>query len=332
MKALLKLSVIGVLGASLFYGVAISGCGKTEDPGTSGTGAAVAGGSDLSGKIDVDGSSTVEPISSAMAEEFLKEAPKVEVTVAASGTGGGFKKFAAGEIAIAGASRMIEEDEIKACADGGVEWVEIPIAYDGLSVVVNPENDFVDDITVEELKKIWEPNSKVKMWSDVRPSWPKEEIKLYGAGTDSGTFDYFTKAIVGEEGASRKDYQPSEDDNVLVQGVAGDKYALGYFGYAYFEQNKDKLKLLKINGIAPSPETVADGSYKPLSRPLFIYANKKMLSDAQVMAFVNFYLDSAKDLIPSVGYVALPDAIAEKVKAHVKEMKTGPSNLLSSGS
>jgi phosphate transport system substrate-binding protein len=309
---LVALALAGVIAAA-------GGCGKSSTT-EGGTG----GGS--GGAVLVDGSSTVSPISSAVAEDF--KTGDLRARVNAHGTGGGFKMLANGEIDICGASRPIKEEEVEACKKAGIDWIELPIAYDGLSVLVNPENNFVEDITTEELKKIWERDSKVKMWSDVRPEWPKEEIKLYGPGTDSGTFDYFTEEICGEKGNSRTDYQPSENDNELVTGVAGDKYAMGYFGYSYYEQNKDKLKLLKVNGIAPSAETVRDGTYKPLSRPLFIYVNLKSIDKPGVKEYVTFYLTKSKDLITEVGYVPLPDEVYPKALEHFEQKKTGPSELL----
>lgn len=303
-------------------GAVLAGCGSggnttanTTTPAPSGaeTPAPAENASKLTGTIKVDGSSTVFPITEAAAEEFRAVQPDVQVTVGVSGTGGGMKKFTAGEIDIADASRPIKDSEAAAAKEKGIDYVEIPVAYDGLSVVVNKENTFVDKFTVEELKKIWEPNSKVKLWSDVRPEWPKEEIKLYGPGTDSGTFEYFTEAIVGEAKKSRADYTASEDDNVLVQGIAGDKNSLGYFGYAYYEENADKLKLVPIdsgdgNAVLPSAESIKDGSYKPLSRPLFIYLNKASLQKPEVKEFAKFYIENAPDLVKSVFYVPLEEA------------------------
>ncbi|HSI73346.1 MAG TPA: PstS family phosphate ABC transporter substrate-binding protein [Fimbriimonas sp.] len=312
------------------FGVLAIACGcsndnaSTESSGSTAASTTGSTASKVSGTVAVDGSSTVGPILSAAAEEFVKENPDVKPTVGISGTGGGFKKFVAGEIDIADASRPIEEKEVAACKEKGIEFIELPIAFDGLSIVVNPENTAIDDITVEELKKIWEPTSKVKTWGQVRAGLSNEPIKLYGPGTDSGTFDYFTKAVNGKEKASRADYQASEDDNQLVQGVSGDKGALGYFGYAYYQENKDKLKLLKVNGVAPSPETIADGTYQPLSRPLFIYINKKSLQEKpQVKALVEFLLANANDLIPVVGYVPLPVDDYVAVKARLNSMTTG---------
>jgi phosphate transport system substrate-binding protein len=295
-----------VLASFIVGALAVVGCSSSAPDSAAGSGGNTTG-AKLSGAVSIDGSSTVGPIMEAISEEFGKENPDVKPTVGISGTGGGMKKFAAGEIDIADASRPIEEKEVAACKANNIEFIELPIAFDGLSIVINPQNSFLEDITVDELKKIWEPDSKINSWDQVRAGFPKEPIKLYGPGTDSGTFDYFTKAINGKEKASRSDYQASEDDNTLVQGVAGDKGSLGYFGYAYYEQNKDKLKLLKVNGIAPSPDTIADGSYQPLSRPLFVYVNKKSLeTKPAVQALLDYLLTKGPELITSVGYVPLP--------------------------
>jgi phosphate transport system substrate-binding protein len=264
--------------------------------------------------IQVDGSSTVYPITEAVAEEFKNTQPDVRVTVGLSGTSGGMKKFVVGEIDICDASRPIKETEITACKEHNIEYIELQVAFDGLSVVVNPENDWVDCMTVAQLKELWQPESAVQKWSDLNPEWPGEPIKLYGPGTDSGTFEYFTEVIVGEARKSRSDYSPSEDDNMLVTGVEGGKYALGYFGYAYYEENKERLKLLGIDGgdgncVKPSVEAVRNGTYKPLSRPLFIYVNKKALERPEVRAFVEFYVENANKLAAEVGYVATPDEV-----------------------
>ena len=263
----------------------------------------------LTGKIRIDGSSTVFPISGGMAELYRNEEPDVKVIVNKSGSGSGFKMFYAKEIEISDASRPIKEKEIKKCKENGVDYMEIEVAYDGLAVLVNVENDWVDGFSTEELKKLWEPaaEGKVKTWADVREGWPAEEIKLFGPGTASGTFDYFTEAIVGKSGAIRSDYSPSEDDDVLVQGIAGDKNSLGFFGLAYYEQNKDKLKLVPVNGILPTMETVKNGTYAPLSRPLYIYVSKETAKKVEVSSFVNFYLKNAAEVAKTVGYVPLPD-------------------------
>lgn len=289
--------------------VAVVGCGggKTEEQKEP-----AADAKKLTGEIKIDGSSTVFPISEAVGEEFQKLYPDARVTVGVSGTGGGFKKFTVGETDISNASRPIKDKEKEAAAQNKIEYIELPVAYDGLSVVVNKDNTWVDKMTVEELKKIWEPGSKVTKWSDVRAGWPDEKIVLYGPGTDSGTFDYFTEAIVGKEDASRADYTASEDDNVLVQGIAGDKNSLGYFGFAYYVENKDKLKVVPIvdengNAVEPTMETIKDGTYKPLSRPIFIYVSKASLAKEEVKEFVKFYLTEGPKLVPEVGYVAMPD-------------------------
>ncbi|KRQ86094.1 Phosphate-binding protein PstS precursor [Caloramator mitchellensis] len=264
--------------------------------------------SNLAGIVKIDGSSTVYPITQAVAEEFNKENPDVSITVGISGTGGGFKKFVVGETDINDASRKVKQEELDKAKTNGIDMMELEVAYDGIAVVVNPENNWVDDITTDELKLIWDKDSKVVYWSDVRPEWPKEKIKLYGPGTDSGTFDYFTAEINGEEKRIRTDYTASEDDNVLVQGVEGDKFAMGFFGHSYYEENKDKLKALKINGIEATTENIKNGNYKPLSRPLFIYVNTKALERPELKTFVKFYLEKAKDLVEEVGYVPLDDA------------------------
>ena len=266
----------------------------------------------LTGAIKIDGSSTVFPISEAMAEEFRKKNPDVKVTVGESGTTGGMKKFVPGEIDMTGASRPIKAEELKGIKDRGDDAIEFPVAYDGLSVVIHKDNTWAASMTVAELKKIWEPGSKVTKWSDVRPEWPNEPIKLYGPGTASGMFEYFTEVIVGKAKASRPDYTASEDDNVLVKGVAGDKYSLGYFGYVYFLHNKDKMKLVAVDAgkgaVLPSDATIKDGTYKPLARPIFIYVSKKALERPEVKEFTKFYLSNATKLVPQVGYVPYTEA------------------------
>lgn len=272
----------------------------------------------MKGKIIIDGSSTVYPITSAIAEEFKNEQPDVEVSVAMSGTGGGMKKFVAGEIDICDASRQIMQGEIDKAKAKDIDYVEVEIAYDGISVVVNKDNDWADSITVEELNKIWAKDSKVKTWKDVNPKWPNNPIKLYGPGTDSGTFEFFTDKINKKAKECRKDFTPSEDDNVLVNGISGDKYALGYFGFSYYEENKEKLKVLKIDAgkgpVEPSFDTILDKSYSPLSRPLYIYINKKMMEQPHVKEFVKFYMDQAETITKEVGYVPLENYDVEKGK------------------
>lgn len=277
---------------------------------------------DLRGTIIIDGSSTVFPITEAVAEEFNKLYPGISTPIGVSGTGGGFKKFTIGETDISNASRPIKDSEAEIAKENGVEYIEFAIAYDGLSVMVSMQNNFVDSLTVEELKRIWEPESTVKTWKDVRGEWPDEEIKLYAPGTDSGTFDYFTEVITGEAGASRTDFTPSEDDNVLVQGIAGDKYSLGYFGYAYYVENTDKLKIVKIdNGsgpVEPTFDTIMDGSYAPLSRPIYMYVSKKALQQEHVKAFVEYFLTDGASLVNEVGYVGLGDPGYEAEMAKLK--------------
>ena len=279
--------------------------------------------------IKIDGSSTVYPITEAVAEEFQKST-KIKVTVGESGTGGGFKKFCRGEIDIADASRPILQKEMDACKEAGVQYIELPIAYDGLTVVVNGKNDWVKSLSVDELKKIWNSGSSIKNWKQVNPAYPDKAMGLYGPGTASGTFDYFTEAINGKKGAHRTDYTPSEDDNVLVQGVSGNTGGIAYFGYAYYEENKDKLRAIPISAKAgapavfPSQETVKNGSYQPLSRPLFIYINATAAAfKPEVKAFVNFYLENAPTLVQEVKYVPLPAEDYAAVKAHYKSMKPG---------
>jgi phosphate transport system substrate-binding protein len=306
--------------------VSLAACGKQDSGSATDTQPTQ---STLSGTIRIDGSSTVLPISEAVAEEFAKAHPKVQPTVGKSGTGGGFKKFANGEIDITGASRPIREEEDALCKKNGIEYIEIPVAYDAMAVVVNPQNTWCDSLTVAELKKIWEPaaQGKIVNWSQVRPGFPNERLVLFGAGTDSGTFDYFTAAIVGKEKASRGDYTGSEDDDVLVQGVSRTKGGLGYFGLAYYENNQDKLKLVAIdNGsgpVKPSRETVLNGTYQPLARPLFIYVSVKALERPEVAEFVRFYIQNAGKLAEEVGYIGLPEKVYALVQERVERRITG---------
>ncbi len=279
--------------------------------------------------IKIDGSSTVYPITEAVAEEFQK-AQKVKVTVGESGTGGGFKKFCRGETDISNASRPISQKEIDACKEAGIQYIELPIAFDALTVVVNAKNDWVKSLTVEELKKIWQPGSSVKNWKQVNSTYPDKALALYGPGTASGTFDYFTEAINGKSKASRTDYTPSEDDNVLVQGVTGNVGGMAYFGLAYYEENKDKLRAVPVAAkagspaVLPSAATVMDGTYQPLSRPIFIYVNATAAAfKPEVKAFVNYYLDNAPTLVKEVKYVPLTSDDYAAVKDHFKAMKPG---------
>ncbi len=279
--------------------------------------------------IKIDGSSTVYPITEAVAEEFQKET-KNRVTVGESGTGSGFKKFCRGEVDIVNASRPILKKEIDACKEAGIQYIELPIAYDALTIVVNAKNDWVKSLSVDELKKIWSSGSSVKKWNQVNPAYPDKPIALFGPGTASGTFDYFTEAINGKAKSSRSDYTPSEDDNILVQGVSSNKNAMGYFGLAYYEENKDKLRAIPIvakadaPAVPPSVETAKDGSYQPLSRPLFIYVNATSATfKLEVKAFVNFYLKNAPALVKEVKYVPLPDEDYIAVAEHFKALKAG---------
>jgi len=283
----------------------------------------------LEGRVEIDGSSTVFPITEAVAEEFVKRHPRVKVTVAISGTGGGFKRFTVGETDINNASRPITLREMEAARQNKIDWIELPVAFDGLAIVVHPQNTWLSCITVAELKKMWEPAATgvVTRWNQVNPAWPDMPLRLYGAGTDSGTFDYFTEAIMGKSRSSRGDYTASEDDNVLVQGVAGDGFSLGYMGLAYYEENKDKLKLVAVDGgqgcVYPTMETVSTGQYQPLSRPLFIYVSARAAERPEVDAFVRFYLENAARLAKEVGYIPLPKQAYELALQRFAQRKTG---------
>jgi phosphate transport system substrate-binding protein len=294
--------------------LSVAACGD-DDNDDGGTGSSGGG---LSGEIAIDGSSTVFPFAQAAAEEFQTENPDVKITVGQSGTGGGFEKFCAGETDISDASRPIDSaEEVPLCKKGGVNYRELGIASDGIAVVTNPSLE-VDCLTTDQLKKIWEPGSKVSSLADVDPSLPDTELSLYGPGTDSGTFDYFTEAINGEEGATRKDYQPSEDDNVLVQGIEGDEGGLGYFGHSYAEQNKDKLNIVKVDGgggcVEPTTDTIQSGEYKPLSRPLFMYPSEDALQKPEVKAFMEFVLDNADSIAETALIVPAPAEVIDKSK------------------
>ncbi|QDT46578.1 PstS family phosphate ABC transporter substrate-binding protein [Symmachiella dynata] len=302
--------------------VAISGCGNRD--------------SSRASAVSINGSSTVAPITIAVAEEFLKDNPDVQVSVGTSGTGAGFKKFGSGEIDICDASRVIKETERAICEKAGIEFVTLEVAYDGLAIVAHPEADWFDCLTLEQLKDIWKPESSVKKWSDINPAWPAEEIKLYGPGTDSGTFDYFTEVIVGQEKASRADYTASEDDNVLVRGVTADKYALGYFGYAYYAENRDSLKLIGVDSgkgcVQPSTETVRNGSYEPLSRPLLLYIKTASLKQPPTAAFIQFYLKHAAQLVEEVGYVPVSEEQHQKNVELVEQVIAGTTTEPTPGS
>lgn len=309
------------------------GCGGGSEEGTSGSGdgnTSTGGGSDDDAVVKIDGSSTVAPISQAMAEDIIGD-KGIKVTVATSGTGGGFKKFMKGETDINDASRPIKDKEAAACKEAGIEFIELKVAIDGLTVVVNAENDWCSCMSVEQLKKLWEPGSTIKKWNELDPSWPDEEIKLFGPDTESGTFDYFTEVIIdpkeGEE-KIRSDYTPAVQDTVLVNGVSGDKFALGYFGYAYYVENKDKLKALGIKPadgecVTPTDESIEGGMYTPLSRPLFIYVNKASLSKTNVKAFVEYYLNEGQALVSEVGYVKLSSAQLDESKKALSDAVGG---------
>lgn len=310
-------SIIGLISL-----VVMISCGKKSNN--------VEGDGILGGEVKIDGSSTVYPITEAIAEEYRLEQPQVKVTVGVSGTGGGFKKFGRGETDINDASRQIKDQEAATCKENGIDYIEFTIAYDGLAVLVNKENTWVDHFTVEELKKIWEPSAQgtITKWNQIRPEWPDEQFNLYGPGVASGTYDYFTEAIVGESGSSRGDYTASEDDNVLVQGISGDVNSIGFFGLAYYEENKDKLKLVGVdNGtgpVVPNTQTVKEGTYAPLSRPVFIYVNDVALKRPEVVSFVNFYLENAPVLVPDVGYIPLPQEEYQKSMASFKTFLSQP--------
>jgi len=282
--------------------------------------------------VRIDGSSTVYPLTEAVAEEFQKaKKGDMKVTVGISGTGGGFKKFCRGETDISDASRPILKKEMEACAKAGIKYIELPVAYDALTVVVNPKNEFITHLTVEELKKIWEPaaQNKITRWNQVNPSWPDQPIKLFGPGADSGTFDYFTEAIVGKAKSSRGDYTASEDDNVLVQGVSRDKNSLGYFGFSYYVENQKKLKAVPIvakpgaKAVPPSFENVKNGTYHPLSRPVFIYVNADSVKKPEVKEFVDYYLKHAEKLSKGVKMIPLPDKAYKLAQKNFAALKTG---------
>ena len=303
----------------------IVACGDDDGPATT-----AAGGEKLSGSVAIDGSSTVFPVTEAVAEEFRSVAPDVRVTVGVSGTGGGFEKFCNGETDISAASRPIKQQEIDACAEAGIEYIPLRVGLDGLAIVAHPDADFLECITMEELSILWGPDSEdsVKSWNQVRAGWPDQEIKLFGPDTDSGTFDFFTEEVSGEGGASRADYTNSTDDNVLVTGISGSRGGSGYFGYAYYAENKERLRVAAVDGgsgcVIPSDATVSDGSYA-LARPLFIYVSTKSLVEKpQVREFVRYYLsDDAIALVPEVGYTAIPDTELTESRANLEGAVAG---------
>ena len=291
--------------------------------------------SSMKGSIKIDGSSTVGPITTAVAEEFREVAPGIRVTVGVSGTGGGFKRFATGEIDISNASRPIKKDELEQCKKNSVEFIELPVAFDGLSIVVNTKNTWVEYLTIDDLRAIFLADKAAKNWSDVRPDWPNKPIKLFAPGTDSGTFDYFKEEIAGKDGKIRSDMQVSEDDNVLVRGVESNEFAIGFFGFAYYAENKERLKVVPIDGgkgpIAPTHQSIEDGTYAPFSRPLFIYVNKASAVRPEVKAFVDFYVTKGAALAEEVGYVKLPQAIIGKTVANWNSMRLGTQFLNDKG-
>jgi phosphate transport system substrate-binding protein len=318
-KTLSRLAlVLGIL-------VLLVGCGggRGGDDETSGdTTTEASGDSDLSGRVEADGSSTVGPFTTAAAERFQGENSDVQVTVGVSGTGGGFERFCRGETDLSNASRPIKDEEAAICEEKGIEFVEFQVANDALTVVVNKDNDWASCLTVDQLAKIWGPDSKVGNWSEIDPAFPDEDLSLFGPGTDSGTFDYFTDEINGEEGASRSDYSASEDDNTIVTGVSGEKGGLGYFGFSYFEENQDTLKAVEIDGgegcVAPSVENAQNGTYAPLSRPLFIYAKTEALQRPEVEAFVRYMIDNATEVAEAAQYVPLTDEQVEKANSDLE--------------
>jgi phosphate transport system substrate-binding protein len=308
-----------VLAAGLLA-TATAACGRS-DSASDGTNAAISNtSSDLSGRIEADGSSTVGPFVTAAAEDFQAQNPGVQVTVGISGTGGGFERFCAGETDLSDASRPIKDDEeVPVCKTNGIEYTEFQVANDGIAVVTNKENDWATCLTVEQLNKIWGPDSKIDNWNQVDPSFPDQKLTLAGPGTDSGTFDFFTGVINGEEDASRTDYQATEDDNVTVQAVSGDKGGLGYFGLSYFEQNQDTLNDVEVDGgsgcVAPSSQTVQDGSYTPLSRPLFVYVKNTSLQKPEVAAFMKYILDNQAQIAEKALFVPMTDEQAQKAES-----------------
>lgn len=291
----------------------------------------------LKGTVKLDGSSTVFPIAEAVAEEFSKAAPNVDVTVGMSGTGGGFKRFGAGEIDMSNASRAIKKSEVDACKAKQIEFIELPVAFDGLTIVVNTGNTWAKEITVEQLKSIFLAGSTARTWKDVDPSWPADAIKVFSPGTDSGTFDYFKEVVAGREGKIRADMSVSEDDNVLVRGVEGDRNAIGFFGYAYYAENKSRVRAVPVvnpatrKAVAPAPGSIEDGSYAPFSRPLFIYVNRASLDKPAAAAFARYALDHASELVGEVGYVKLPAAIIDRAKANLASRRTGSQFLDAEG-
>lgn len=321
MKNWKYLMMTSVVGSALFLGA----CGNSDDSASKSNNGSTEQKADasqkLEGKISGDGSSTVAPIMEAIVEEYANEQPKVQVSVGVSGTGGGFEKFINGETDFSDASREVKPEEAAKLKEKGIDYTEMKIAYDGLSIVVNKDNNWVEDLTVDQLKQIWLENGKDKKWSDINPKWPKEKIVFYSPGTDSGTYDYFVNDIL-EEKQLVKSATLSEDDNVLVKGVESDKNAIGYFGFAYYLANKDKLKIVKIGGVEPTHETIKSGKYTPLSRPLFVYVKNSAVKDNPVMYdFMKYTLENAGDMAEAVGYVKTPDDVYKKDLAALEGLK-----------
>jgi phosphate transport system substrate-binding protein len=310
-----KLHLIGTIAAA---GVILGGCGDAN--------------SDLRSApvIKIDGSSTVFPIAEAVAEEFQRAGHRVRATVGLSGTGGGFKKLCRGEIDVANASRPILTEEMEKCREAGIGFLELPVAFDAITVTVHPSNDWVTTLTIDDLKKMWEPaaQGKILTWNQVRPEWPDTRLMLFGPGADSGTFDYFTEAVMHKPKASRGDYTASEDDNVLVQGVENNKNALGYFGYAYYSAHKEKMRVIPIEvpdvgPVSPTIEAVVDGSYTPLSRPLFIYVSDRAIERPEVQTFVRYYLEEGRELVSEVGFISLPESASQLALQHLEDRRLG---------
>lgn len=296
-----------------FLAALLAGCGGGGD------------GTEMIGTVTADGSSTVFPVTEAVAEEFqIEMGPGVNITLGQSGTGGGFRRFCTGLTDISNASRPISETEVQQCAESGVEYLELTVALDGLAILVHPDNDFVQCLTVEELRRIWEPSSTLQSWAQVRPGFPDRPLRLYGPGTNSGTFDYFTEVITHQVGASRADYTASEDDNVLVQGVAGDVNSLGYFGFAYYAENQGRVKVVAVDSgagcVTPEASAIETGTYAPLSRPLWIYVNTASLAEPAVRQFVDFYMEVVPVLASEVGYVPLSDEAYEAERAKLAQV------------
>jgi phosphate transport system substrate-binding protein len=306
---------------------ALLGCCKNDPPSV--------GQDSLRGRVRVDGSSTVFPITEAVAEEFARVSSRVRVTVGVSGTGGGFKRFCTGLTDVSNASRPISATEVATCGQHGVEFIELPVAYDGLCVVVNPANDWVKKLSVDQIRRIYGSRETARTWHDLDPAWPDRPIRVYSPGTDSGTFDYFREVVLGSKGTTRSDMSVSEDDNILVTGVGGDRDAIGFFGYAYYVENRDKVRAVPIDGgqgpVLPSDATIIDGTYRPFSRPLLIYVSRRSAERSDVQAFIDFYLDQAHTLVPDVDYTVLPQAIMQRVTTNWRNRRTGSQFLTPAG-